>query len=249
MNIDGLDAHHLKRPDVRVIAHRGASGYAPENTRAAFEKAIAMGADAIETDVRLTADGHLVLVHDATVTRTTDGHGPVADHTLAELRSLDAGRWLGPQFEGERVATLSDLIEEFVPRIPAVLEIKDQAATGPAIEAIRAAGIETRIEVTSFLWPAVVEAKRLAPDLTVGFLTPEFDEDIIQRCVRRGFEQVCPHVDTLTEDLVAVSHADRLVVRAYGISRREQVDRLIATGADGATVNWPDWIMEHPTPP
>src|SRR5690606_26274520 len=126
MNIDGFDAHHLKRPDVRVIAHRGASGYAPENTRAAFEKAIAMDADAIETDVRLSADGHLVLVHDATVTRTTDGRGPVADHTLAELRSLDAGRWLGPQFEGERVATLSELVEEFVPRIPAVLEIKDQ---------------------------------------------------------------------------------------------------------------------------
>jgi glycerophosphoryl diester phosphodiesterase len=91
----------------------------------------------------------------------------------------------------------------------------------------------------------VVEAKRLAPELVVGFLTPEFDTDIIRRCARRGFAQVCPHVDTLTNDLVGDAHDAGLVVRAYGISRREQVDRLFATGADGATVNWPDWIMEH----
>ena len=227
---------------MRVIAHRGASGYAPENTAAAFAKAIAMGADAIETDVRLSADGELVLIHDATVTRTTDGRGPVADHTLAELRALDAGRWFSDAFAGERVPTLAELIEDVAPRIPVVLESKDRAATGPTIAAIRAAGIEDRVEVTSFLWPAVVEAKRLAARLPIGFLTPEFDEDIIRRCARRGLAQVCPHVDTLTEELASAAHAADLMVRAYGISRREQVDRLFAAGADGATVNWPDWI-------
>ena len=227
---------------MRVIAHRGASGYAPENTAAAFAKAIAMGADAIETDVRLSADGELVLIHDATVTRTTDGRGPVADHTLAELRALDAGRWFSDAFAGERVPTLAELIEDVAPRIPVGLEIKDRAATGPTIAAIRAAGIEDRVEVTSFLWPAVVEAKRLAARLPIGFLTPEFDEDIIRRCARRGLAQVCPHVDTLTEELASAAHAADLMVRAYGISRREQVDRLFAAGADGATVNWPDWI-------
>lgn len=233
---------------MRVIAHRGASGYAPENTRAAFEKAIAMGADAIETDVRLTVEGALVLVHDATVTRTTDGRGPVGDHTLAELRALDAGSWFDPAFAGERVPTLAELIEGFVPRIPVVLEIKDQAATAPTITAIRAAGIENRVEVTSFLWPAVTEARRLAPELVVGFLTPEFDVDIIRRSVRRGLAQVCPHVDTLTEELVAEAHDADLTVRAYGVSRREQVDRLFVTGADGATVNWPDWITDGRSP-
>ncbi len=227
---------------MRNIAHRGASGYAPENTRTAFERAIEMGADAIETDVRLSLDGHLVLVHDATVTRTTDGHGPVADHTLAELKALDAGSWLAHEFAGERVMTLAELIAEIVPRIPVALEIKDAAATGPTIEAIRKAGIEDRVEVTSFLWPAVLETRRLAPDLTCGFLTPEFDADIIQRCVNRGLVQICPHVDTLTPELVVAAHEAGLVVRAYGISKREQVDTLFTTGADGATVNWPDWI-------
>lgn len=224
------------------IAHRGASGYAPENTRAAFERAIEMGANAIETDVRLTIDGELVLMHDATVTRTTNGHGPVADHTLAELRALDAGGWFGEEHAGERVVTLDELVREFVPRIPVVLEIKDVDATAPVIDAIAEAGISERVQVTSFIWSALLKAKVLAPNLTYGFLSPEFDTDIVQRCVNRGLGQICPHVDTLTANLVAEAHDAGLVVRAYGISRREQIAHLFATGADGATVNWTDWI-------
>lgn len=227
------------------IAHRGASGYAPENTRAAFERAIEMGADAIETDVRLSFDGELVLVHDHTVTRTTDGHGPVADHTLAELRALDAGSWFAPAFAGERVVTLEELIAEFVPRIPAVLEIKDAAATKPTVAAIARAGIVDRVQVTSFLWTPLLEARRLNAGLALGFLTPEFDTDIIRRCVNRGFTQVCPHIDTLAPGLVDRAHEAGLVVRAWGISRREQVATLFDTGADGATVNWPDWIPAY----
>jgi len=227
------------------IAHRGASGYAPENTRAAFERAIAMGADAIETDVRQTFDGGLVLMHDATVTRTTSGHGPVADHTLAELRALDAGSWFALEFAGERVVTLHELIEELVPRIEVVLEIKDATAAAPTVEAITAAGIADRVQVTSFLWAPLLEAKQLAPELTLGFLTPEFDRDIIRRCAGRGFAQVCPRVDTLTPELVREAHDAGLFVRAWGVSRQEQVATLFDAGADGATVNWPDWIARH----
>jgi glycerophosphoryl diester phosphodiesterase len=187
----------------------------------------------------------LVLVHDATVTRTTDGHGPVADHTLAELNALDAGSWLAPEFAGEQIMTLEELIDEFIPLIPVVIEIKDAVATRSAIEAIRTAGIEDRVEVTSFLWSVVLDTRRLAPELTTGFLTPEFDTDIIHRCVNRGLAQVCPHVDTLTPELVSEAHTAGLSVRAYGISKRAQVDLLFATGADGATVNWPDWILQY----
>jgi len=96
---------------VRCIAHRGASGYAPENTRAAFDLAIAMGADAIETDVRLTADGHPVLFHDAVVDRVSDGRGPVDDHTLEELRRLDLGSWFGSDAAGERLLTLDEALD------------------------------------------------------------------------------------------------------------------------------------------
>lgn len=98
-------------PGVLVVAHRGALQYAPENTLAAFRKAIELGADLIEFDVRETKDGHLVVMHDDTVDRTTDGQGRVSQLTLAEIRRLDAGSWFGPQFKGERVPTLDEALE------------------------------------------------------------------------------------------------------------------------------------------
>lgn len=224
------------------IAHRGASAYAPENTRAAFELAIAMGADMIETDVQLTRDGELVLFHDMTVTRTSDASGPLGDFSLDELRVLDIGSWYDPQFAQERILTLSEMLTEFLPRIPLVLEIKDPRATRALVETIASAGIGDRVHVTSFFWPALLDARALNPSLTLGFLTRVFDADIITRCVTRRFAQVCPHVESLTSDLVTQAHDAGLFVRAHGISERDQIDRLHATGADGTTVNWPDWI-------
>jgi glycerophosphoryl diester phosphodiesterase len=108
---------------MQAIAHRGASGYAPENTRAAFDRALALGSDAVETDVQLTADGELVIFHDGTVERTSDGRGPLADYTLAELRRLDLGGWFAPEFAGQRVLTVAEMLDEYLPRVPIVFEI------------------------------------------------------------------------------------------------------------------------------
>jgi glycerophosphoryl diester phosphodiesterase len=227
------------------IAHRGASGYAPENTRAAFARAITMGADMIETDVQLSRDGALVLFHDTTVTRTSNGHGPLADHSLDELRRLDIGSWYAPEFAGQRIVTLSELVTEFLPRIPCVLEIKDPRAAPALIQAIGTAGIGDRVHVTSFFWTALLDARALDDSLTLGFLTPVFDADIIRRCAARGFAQVCPHVESLTTELVDVAHDAGMFVRAHGVSQRHQIDQLFETGADGSTVNWPDWIVSR----
>lgn len=229
---------------MRCIAHRGASGYAPENTAAAFDLAIAMGADAIETDVRLSADGQPVLFHDATLDRTTDGHGPVDDCTLEELRRLDLGARFGPAHAGERLLTLDEALERWADRIPFVWEIKDPRATRPLMERLVARGRLDRAEVTSFWWYPLLEARQLCPDpaLVLGFLTPTFEPDTVARIARRGFGQICPHVDRLTAARVAAAKARGLAVRAWGIDARHQIERLHETGADGATVNWPDWL-------
>ena len=100
-------------PRPYVLAHRGASGYAPENTFAAFDRAIEMGAPGAETDVRATADGVLVLLHDRTLDRTTDGHGPVAELELAGVQALDAGSWLDPRFAGERIPTADAFLARY----------------------------------------------------------------------------------------------------------------------------------------
>lgn len=231
---------------MRTIAHRGASGYAPENTRAAFDLAIAVGADAIETDVRVTADGQPILFHDNTLDRVSDGHGPIDDHTLADLRQLDFGAWLRPEFAGQRLLTLDEALDEYAARIPFVWEIKDPRATRPLAERLVARRLLEQAEVTSFWWYPLLEARALCPDpaLRLGFLTPTFERDTVDRIVRRGFAQICPHVDRLTAARVTQAKDRGVSVRAWGIDGRHQIERLVETGADGATVNWPDWMTE-----
>src|ERR687892_959924 len=99
--------------DFMVIAHRGASAYAPENSLAAFDLALHMGCRHVELDVDFTSDGHIVVMHDDTVDRTTNGTGPVGSHTLAALRALDAGAWCGAPFAGERIPTYAEVLERY----------------------------------------------------------------------------------------------------------------------------------------
>jgi glycerophosphoryl diester phosphodiesterase len=224
------------------IAHRGASGYAPENTRAAFDLAIEMGATAIETDIRMTGDGAVVLFHDATVDRVTNGNGPVDDFTLPVLRDLVVGMMTGDDPSRQRVLTLTELLDEYADRCPLVLEIKDARVTEPLVHLIRQRNLAERVTVTSFLWYPLLEARALAPNLPLGFLTPTFELDTVLRCRRRGFQQICPHVSQLTLARVRQAHEHGRAVRAWGIEHRFQIDRLYETGVEGATVNWPDWI-------
>src|SRR5246127_3703268 len=137
-----------------VIAHRGASGNAPENTMAAFKKAVALGANFIETDLQLSRDARLVAIHDATVNRTTNGQGAVHDLTLAELRRLDAGSWFGSEFAGERIPTIEEILD-FAKKHDMVfyLELKPSGSWGgehALISALRESGEIPRAVVISF---------------------------------------------------------------------------------------------------
>jgi glycerophosphoryl diester phosphodiesterase len=102
-------------PRPQIIAHRGASGEAPENTLAAFRRALAIGVDAVELDVHLSADGEPVIIHDPVLARTTDGSGLVSEHTTAALRRLDAGRWFAKPFAGERIPSLAEALDVLRP--------------------------------------------------------------------------------------------------------------------------------------
>src|SRR5688572_14064462 len=103
-------AELMKHGQVQVVGHRGAMGYCPENTMASFQRALELGADWIEFDVHLTRDGGIAVIHDETVDRTTSGRGLVKEHTLAELRQLDAGAWFGAEFAGEPIPSLDDVL-------------------------------------------------------------------------------------------------------------------------------------------
>ena len=158
-----------------VVAHRGASGYAPENTFASFALGLEQGADLLELDVHLSRDGEPVVIHDEALDRTTDGRGLVVEHTVAELRQFDAGAWFGPQFAGQRIPTLDEVLAWARGRICLALEIKNAPSFYPGIEAKIAALLDRhdmlrRTLVISFDHPALRRLGGLAPGLLTGAL-------------------------------------------------------------------------------
>jgi len=163
-----------------VIAHRGDSANRPENTLASFASALAIGADFVEFDVQLTKDGHVVVIHDPTLERTTDGAGKVKEMTLAELRSLSAGypQRFGDEYRGERVPTLSEVLGLLRDRAVAMIEIKPDAVTADAeggieahtISELRKAGMEGQAALISFARPALLRCREMAPEIKRGHL-------------------------------------------------------------------------------
>ena len=158
-----------------VMAHRGNQVLCPENTLAAFRMAIEQGADILETDLHLTADGAFVCIHDATLDRTTDGQGPVAEKRLAEIRACSAsyGR---PEFAAERVPTLQDLLAILPPDVALALELKSDAFLDPEacrrlVEALEQAGARPRTIALSFSMERLRALKKVAPDMGVGWIT------------------------------------------------------------------------------
>src|SRR5208282_5527378 len=163
-----------KATDVLAIAHRGASGYAPENTLAAFRRALAQGATFIETDLQLTRDAHFVAIHDETVDRTTNGHGSVHHLTLAEVRRLDAGSWFASEFMSERVPTLEEILE-FARKNDVVfyLELKPSGFWGgehAMISSLRDSSEIPRVVIISFDAVILAGLRRIEPTLMTGLL-------------------------------------------------------------------------------
>jgi glycerophosphoryl diester phosphodiesterase len=167
--------HIPGKPKPYLLAHRGNRVLCPENTLAAFRQALADGADALETDLHLTADGVFVCIHDATVDRTTDGHGPVAAMTLAELRTLSAsyGR---PEFQAERVPALAELAALLPADVALALELKtdrflEAGVAQRLVDELAAAGMRNRSVILSFSLPRVQAVQAVAPDLPIGWIT------------------------------------------------------------------------------
>ena len=169
-----IDDFYATQERTRVIAHRGFSGAAPENTLAAVRAAIEVGADMVEIDVTLTSDGHIVVIHDETLDRTTTGSGRVSDFTLAELQRLDAGGWFAPRFAGERIPTLDQVLDEIEGRILLNVEIKSEAVERGVVtkvaSAIRKRGMMEHVVVSSFSPTALQQMHFEAPEIRSAVL-------------------------------------------------------------------------------
>ena len=236
-----------------VVAHRGASAVAPENTLAAVREAVHRGADAVEFDVRRSRDGVLVLCHDDTVDRTTDarcalpGRGPwrVADLTLDELRRLDAGTWRDPSYAGEPVPTLAQALELLRPTgVSALVELKspsDHPATVPDLveDLTRTRLVPERITVQSFDADAVLAFRRRMPTVRAGVL--------LRRATRSRIRELAGWADLVNVHHQWLGTRTLHEVRAHGldcytwtVNQPAALRRMLALGVDGIVTDHPE---------
>lgn len=238
----------------RVIAHRGFSARAPENTLAAVRAAIELGADMVEVDVTLSADGHVVLMHDDTLDRTTDGAGAVMDLSLSELRALDAGSWFDPSFAGEPVPTLRALLELVTDRILLNIEIKREAVTDVAEggiahkvdDLVGEHGRAEQVVVSSFdprplarlrdRGSALATASLFDTRLHDGMLPSEVTAQV-------GSSAFNISGRLLDARLLADARAHRLPVAVYTVNEIRDMERVLGAGVAAVFTDHPDRLL------
>jgi glycerophosphoryl diester phosphodiesterase len=245
---------------VSDVAHRGASAYAPENTLASFREAARRRADLFELDVRRTRDEKLIIMHDATLTRTTDAkrvfphRGPwrVTDFTLAEIRRLDAGSWKGHRFKGERVPTLGETLRAMHGSgLGLLLEVK-APARNPGIGRRLAAELRAdaawlrsgRLIVQSYNWDFAKSFHRLLPQVPIGLLGTAGAGELSALAKYAGYLN-SPY-QKVTASYVRRAHRRHLRVFAWTVDDRATMRRMIATGVDGIITDRPDTLHERP---
>lgn len=230
------------------LAHRGASHDAPPNTLAAFRLANAYGADGYELDVHLSRDGVPVVIHDFTVDATTDGSGRVSTFTLEELRRLDAGRRFAPEFAGERIPTLSEVLEIAESHMVVNVELKDTGIRDSGLESavahvIDAHGFGARVILSSFNPFSLMRVRRQRPDLKRGLLyAPDLPLPLRHTWLRPlvNPDALHPHYAMVDASIMSWARARGYEVNVWTVDDVEDMRRLIALGVDAIITNRPN---------
>ena len=249
-------AESLERPPL-VIGHRGAAGEAPENTLAAFELALRQGADGIELDVHLSADGVPVVIHDPRLDRTTSGAGRVRDHTLAALRRLDAGSWFNqrypakarPRYAGLKIPTLAEALASARDRNCLVyVEIKRphsfQGEIVPKVlEEIDRAAVRSIVTVISFDLPTLRRLRHLDSEIALGI---DFTRPLlaIRRAESLGATTLAPHWAFASKGFIGRAHRAGLRVLVWDLDQALWMRRKISDGVDGIITRYPAKLVE-----
>lgn len=234
-------------PKPMIYAHRGASAYAPENTISAFELAVRQGADAIEFDAKLSADGQVVIFHDQTLERTTGVQGRVGAASLAELRRLDAGSHFDVAFRGERIPTLDEVFEAVGRQIFMNVELTNYASIFDDLPekvsaAVKKHNLAERVMFSSFSPVALVRARKQLPQVPLGLLCWWGRNGAIPRSplgYLLGYQSLNPYFEDATPALVGRIHRRGAKVFVYTVNKADDLKRMFDTGVDGVFTDDP----------
>ncbi|TYR79444.1 glycerophosphodiester phosphodiesterase [Priestia megaterium] len=234
------------------VAHRGASGYAPENTIAAFDKAVHMKADYIEIDVQQSKDGELVVIHDTKVDRTTEGTGYVKDLTLEQLRSLDAGSWKGEEFTGQKIPTFDEILDRYHGKIGILIELKAPELY-PGIEEVVARELKERhldkpqnekIIIQSFNFESMKKTNTLLPKVPIGVLTSSkvhTTSEALQEFSTYA-DYFNPSYGIVTKELVNEVHEAGMKISSWTVRSQETANFLLSMNVDAIITDYPDYV-------
>lgn len=247
-------AEEVVQPQARriiIIGHRGSSTLAPENTLAAIQAGLEAGATAIELDVQITKDGHPVCIHNATLPRTTTGVGWVVEHTLAELKELDAGSWFSPDFAGQRIPELGEALAAIPSPIWVNIHLRAHENESDRCErsvcqAISTAKCESRTWVTHHTRHGLHRIRKMMPKLRLCWISRggESDDEYIDDAYYMGFRILQPTIHLVTREFVDYAHSMNMWVNVSYARTREDIARLLDMGVDGIFAGNPALVHE-----
>ena len=234
----------MKKNKFIVYAHRGASEYAPENTMSSFYLGLHMGANGIETDIRRTKDGTLILYHDGTLERVMGREGVVEDFTYDELREIPVKH--PTNGKSDVVVRFEDFLRYLGAKdITLALELKGADIEADVYALVKKYKLEDRAIVTSFHLDYLIKLKELYPEASAGYLTGDFDDELLMKMKEIGIGQLCPSAVNATPEKVAKWHSLGFNVRAWGVKDVNVMKNAYDAGVDGMTVNFPDRLVEY----
>lgn len=230
-----------------IIAHRGASAFAPENTMSAFRKAVELKADAIEFDVKLTIDGKMVIIHDQLLDRTTNGSGKVIDCTYEELKRLDAGSFFSEEFKGEKIPLLQDVLEQFSDHLIINIEITNYKSANDGLaekiaNLVKIMGVEKRVFFSSFMPKNLKITSEILPEVPAALLTLPGLPGLLTRSrlfYKRSPQLIHPFFKDVNEAYVKKQHAIGRKVNVWTVNEKEDIQEMIYFGVDGLITDDP----------
>lgn len=228
------------------FAHRGFSGCYPENTMLAFEKAIEVGADGIELDVQLTKDGEVVIIHDETIDRTTDGKGEVSSYTYEELQKFDASFKFRGQMGFNKIPTLREYFElvkntNLVTNIELKTGIKEYLGIEEKVwDLIKEYKLEEKVIISSFNHYSIMRMKKIAPTLKYGFLSETWIVDAGKYTYNLGVQCYHPYFPNMTKEIVEEIKSYGIEINTFTVNKEEDMRDLIEKGIDIIIGNYPD---------
>ena len=220
-----------------IIGHRGATGLAPENTLLSFRTAMNLGAHMVELDIHETLDGHLVCIHDGTVERTTNGTGTVAEMTLQELRTFDAG-------QGEKIPLLYEVLDLVRNRMRVNIELKTLGVEKNVEEQVVSRNMIDEVIVSSFFPANLLAMKELNPEIKTAILVSYPMNDLIPYTMELGSDAVNPRFSFVSNEMIEEAHKNSLKIYPWTVNDGSQMHMLLQMGVDGIITDFPNLGLE-----